>query len=237
MNKNEKDWVVYWNNKNFSSEKIYRMNMDIFIRATDPILGYHNKDTVLDIGSGFGYLPAFLKNRVKEIHCLDVSEWFLDLSIKQFSQKKNIFFYKLDLDNYTDLSIVKDKTFSKIICLGVIPYYKNIEELERLIEEVRKVAAPGAKFIITDIPTDTKVYSGAWSLLKTGLSKLLLFEVIKQLIMYRISDYYKIRSSIGLLVLSKERINSLIQRLDLDADIISTPMTINKGRLHILIRF
>ena len=121
-------WIDFWRNGNFSSEKVSKMNMEIFIKATDPILGYDKEDIVLDIGSGFGYLASFLKHRVREIHCLDISEWFLGLYMKRFAHEKNVFSYKLDSENYTDLSIVRDKEFSKIICLSVIQYYKNIQD-------------------------------------------------------------------------------------------------------------
>jgi ubiquinone/menaquinone biosynthesis C-methylase UbiE len=235
--RNMENWVDFWSAKNISSEKISKVNMDIFIKASERILGYEEEDVVLDIGSGFGYLASFLKHRVREIHCLDISEWFVDVSTKRLSQEKNVFSHKLDPKNYTDLSIVRDKRFSKIICLSVIQYYKNVGEVESLIEEVRRVAAPGAKCLIADIPTDTKVYTGAWPIMKAGFSKFMFLEVMKALIKHRISKYHELRSNIGLLVLSKERLNGLIKKLDVDAEVISSPMTVNMGRSHILINF
>ena len=148
-----------------------------------------------------------------------------------------VFFYKLDENNYTDLSMVKDKKFSKIICLSVIQYYKSTYEVERLIEEVRKVARSGAKFLIVDIPTDTKLHLDTWSRLETGFRKKYIYETIKQLIKHRISNYYQLRSKVGLLSFSKERMNNLIQKLNLDADILTTQITINKSRMHLLVRF
>ena len=46
----------------------------------------------------------------------------------------NVFVYRLNEDNYTDLSFLKDKTFSIIICQSVIQYYKDVSEVERLIK-------------------------------------------------------------------------------------------------------
>jgi hypothetical protein len=46
-----------------------------------------------------------------------------------------------------------------------VQYYKNVSEVERLIQEVRRVLA-GARFLIADIPIATSVISQAYGLLK-----------------------------------------------------------------------
>ncbi len=236
-NKLEKTWIDFWKTGNVTSERILQLNMDIFIKSTDPILNYNNEDIVLDIGCGPGYLPAALTQRIKEIHSLDISERYLDICRNRLRQYKNVFFYKLDENNYTDLSVVKGKKFSKIICLSVIQYYKNSHEVEKLIKEVQGITLPGAKFLIADIPTNTTTYSDIWSILKMGFTEKCMYESIRNLIKHRISDYYQLRSKVGLLVFSKDRMNNLMQKHNLDAEILTTQMTINKSRMHLLIRF
>jgi ubiquinone/menaquinone biosynthesis C-methylase UbiE len=76
------------------------------------LLHYDSQDIILDIGSGPGYLAAFLKDRVKEIHCLDTSQRYLEMCKDKLVGHNNVFVYKLNEDNYTDLSFLKDKTFS-----------------------------------------------------------------------------------------------------------------------------
>lgn len=237
MKKTAKTWIDFWKTENVTSEKISQLNMDIFIKSTEQILEFNDEDVVLDIGCGPGYLPASLKGRVKEIHCLDVSERYLDICRKKMGQYKNIFFHKLDENDYTDLSIVRGKTFSKIICLSVIQYYKNTYEVERLIEHVREIAVSGARFLIADIPTDTVPCSDIWSILKMGFRHKCTYDAMKQLIKARMSDYYELRSKVGLIVFSKDRMNNLIKKHNLDAEILNTQMTINKSRIHLLTRF
>lgn len=66
---------------------------------------------------------------------------------------------KVDLVEYCTIKpflkarIIKYKKFSKIVCVSVIQYYERREDVEKLIEEVRKIAPPGAYFMISDITT------------------------------------------------------------------------------------
>ena len=237
MKKKAETWTDFWKSENVTSETMSRLNMEIFIQSTEPIMKYNREDIVLDIGCGFGFLPAFLKGKVKEIHCLDISEKYLDICRKKFDRSNNLLFYKIDENNYTDLSIVKAKRFSKIICLSVIQYYKNINEVERLIEGVQEIALPGAKFLIADIPKDTRPYSDIWSIIKMGAKGKCVYETFKHLIKLRVSDYYQVHSKFGLLVFSEDILNDLMRKHNLNAQIFTTQMTINKSRLHWLISF
>jgi len=237
MKKKAETWTDFWKHEDITSETMSRLNMEIFVQSTEPIMKYNEEDIVLDIGCGFGFLPAFLKGKVREIHCLDISEKYLDICRKKFGKFNNLLFYKLDENNYTDLSTVNTKRFSKIICLSVIQYYKNINEVERLIEGIQEIALPGAKFLIADIPRDTKPYLDIWSIFKAGVRGKCVYETIKHLIKLRVSDYYQVRSKFGLLVFSEDILNALMRKHNLNAQIFTTQMTINKSRLHWLISF
>lgn len=207
------------------------------MRSTDQLLNYNNQDIILDIGCGPGYLEAFLKDKVKEMHCLDISEHYLDICRKKFNLNQKLFFYKLDKENYTDLSFIQTKKFSIIICLSVIQYYKNISEVEKLIKEVQRVALPGARFLIADILTKTGMFSDIWGALRAGFSEKHLLETLKVMFRARFSAYSKTRSSAGVLSLSTDELNKLINKLKLNAEVLSTRLTFQGNRKHLLIRF
>ncbi|MBM4429241.1 MAG: class I SAM-dependent methyltransferase [Chloroflexi bacterium] len=133
-------WIDYWNTTNLFRDFNWLKNMQIFIRATEPIMNYSAEDTVLDIGCGPGYLAAFLMNRVKEIYCTDTSARYLDLCRERFRQHPNVLFHELDESNYTDFSFFEGPRFSIIICLSVVQYYGSITDVEKLIREVRRIA-------------------------------------------------------------------------------------------------
>lgn len=237
MKKSADNWIDYWNANASLHDKDMRKSMGVFIRGTEPLLGYNEKDIVLDIGCGPGYLAERLKDIVKEMHCLDTSQHNINLCKKKFKNSRNLFFYKLDPKNYTDFSFLKGKKFTIIICLSVIQYYNSIGDVRKLIENARKIALQGSKFLIADIPTRNGILHDAIGILKSGIREKNLFESIKSLYDKRASEYHKLRSEKGLLVLPISKINELIGKLDLNARILNTRLTILPNRNHLLIKF
>lgn len=230
------NWIAYWNNDIIFSDILERA-AHYFIKNTRSILQYSPYDILLDIGCGPGYVEDILKNEVKEIHGLDVSERYIRECKNKFADTDNVFFYKLEENNYLDFSLLKSKRFSIIICLSVIQYYKDIKEVEDLIWNVKSVAKRGAHFLIADIPMKNKFISDIFSLIKLSISKNFFTKVIKFLLRSRFSFYYKVRSTHGLLLLSDHEIMQLIERMGLKAKLLKEPLTLCRGRNHILIQF
>jgi ubiquinone/menaquinone biosynthesis C-methylase UbiE len=210
--------------------------MDIFIRASTPLLRYAPEDVVLDIGAGPGYLAVHLKDRVKEIHCLEASEKYLRVGRDRLRNEKNVFFHLLRAD-YTDLSFLQDRKFTIVICKSVIQYYRSVDEVDALIENVRKIAAPGCRFLIADIPGNAGWLSDIWGVLRGGYRAGFLKESLFFFLRARMSEYYRLRSSAGLLTLSRQQLEQLISRLALRADILDLPLTYVENRKHLLIRY
>jgi ubiquinone/menaquinone biosynthesis C-methylase UbiE len=232
------NWIEWWNTENVVTSATWHNNMEIFVTASNALLRYNSQDTILDIGSGPGYLAAFLKDRAKEIHCLDISQRYLDICKDKFSGYNNIFFYKLAEDNYTDLSFLKDRKFSIIICQSVIQYYNDSNEVENLIKEVGRIALPGARFLIADIPTVSSMMAHIYGLLKGAFRKKRLLEISKMLYhTAATAKHRKVYLSSGLLTFSDEKLKGLIAKLNLDAEVLSSRLTVNENRRHLLIRF
>jgi len=231
------DWIEFWDSQSVYKEENWQAHMEYFLRLTLPILNYNIRDTILDIGCGPGLLANYLKNKVKEIHLADTSEQFLHLCRKKYAQENNVFCYKLDPNQYTDLSAFPPEKFSLIICLSVIQYYRSIDEVEQLIKEVQRIALPGAKFLIGDIPAKTGTFSDIYHFLKqTALNKCLT-QAVRLLFRYRFSSYRQIRNSNQLLFLSDQCLKNLVNKLGLNAELLETPITFNENRKHLLISF
>jgi ubiquinone/menaquinone biosynthesis C-methylase UbiE len=232
------NWIKWWNRENVVTPDIWFNNMDTFITASDLLLHYNSQDIILDIGCGPGYLADFLKDKVKEIHCLDTSQRYLDMCTAKFSGYNNLFFYKLPENNYLDISFLKGKRFSIIICQSVIQYYKDSDEVKNLITEVQRIAWPGTRFLIADIPITTSMALHVYGLLKGACRKKRLLEISKMLLhMVTNENDRKAYLSLGLLTFSGDELNRLISRLNLDAEVLHNRLTVNENRRHILIRF
>ena len=231
------NWIDWWDIETIVSHKTWDNNMEIFITATDPLLNYNSQDVILDIGCGPGYLATFLKDRVKEIHCVDTSQDYVERCKERFIESSNIFTYKLDENNYTDFSFFKTRKFSKIICQSVVQYYRSLDEIETLIAEVRRVALPGGQFLISDIPINSSKMSYVFGLFKNSFKVKYLCESLRLMFRLMTSEHKDAYFSLGLLVLTDEKMNELINKLKLDAEILSMKLTCNENRRHMLIRF
>jgi ubiquinone/menaquinone biosynthesis C-methylase UbiE len=230
-------WIDYWKSETLFGEFQWQENMDIFVRTSRPIMDYGPADVVLDVGCGPGYLEAALKDSVRELHGVDVSERYLQRCRERFSGQPNVFFYKLDETNYTDLTPVAGKRFSKIVCLSVVQYYKSIDEVETLIRNVREVALPGARFLIADITIHGGWLKDTWGVLKTAYEERCFWKTLFFLVRARTSDYYRVRATQGLLSFTMPQLSDMISRLGLNAEILSTRLTTNSNRKHLLVRF
>ncbi len=231
------NWVDFWDSENlFDIYFDWQKFTDLFVTSTEPILHYTKSDRVLDIGSGPGCLAVCLKNTVKEIHCCDTSQKYLNHGKKKVGHQDNVFFYQLDKKEYTDLSFFKRK-FTKIVCVSVVHYYDSVENVEDLIEEVRKIAQPGAYFLIADIVTDKSTLPNVAALLQHALKRRYVFRLLRTLYYLRKSAYGELLSTKGLLRIPVEKLHEIIDDHDLDAEILSMPLTTNLNRKHLLIRF
>ena len=230
-------WIDYWKTEDIYHDANWQINMDIFVKGTIPLLKYSSADVILDIGCGPGYFEAFAKDVVREVHGLDTSDRYLEACRRRFQAVHNLFFYKLDEANYTDLSFLQPKRFSKIICLSVVQYYSDVGKVERLIEQVRQLALPGAHFLIADIPVNSGLAPDLWGTFIVGVREAGFAETLKLLMRAQSSAYHMTRSTKGLLVIPLAELNAMIRRLNLKAEVLSTRMSTNENRRHLLITF
>lgn len=216
---------------------VWRMNMEFFVKATESIMKYSTDDVILDIGCGAGYLPEALHDRVREVHGADVSQQYLDHCQAKLGRLANCYFHKLDEAGYTDLSFLPEQSFTKIVCLSVIQYYDRSEDLEKLVRSIRRVAAPGALCLISDIPGSAAASADALSLLSLAARKRRLFHAVRYLLKMRFSEYHEVRTQKGVLDFEVADLNQLAGRLGLDAEVLTDQLTVNRSRHHWLIRF
>jgi len=237
MGRARRTWVDWWNSEGPLEDAIWEKNAEFFVRSTDSILHYGADDVILDIGCGVGCLAALLKHRVKEIHCVDTSEHYLRRCEEKFRKDNSVSLYRLDRENYTDLSVLPSRQFSIITCLSVIQYYRNVDEVTKLMGEVGRVALPGARFLIADIPSGTIRLSEIYGLVRTAFEGRYILDVLKYALRRRTLAYQRMLMSPGILTFSHTQLNELVATLNLDAEVLSTQLTLNANRNHLLIRF
>jgi len=239
MTDNYQDWVTFWGKNKLTTyrESIWRLNMKIFIESTSNLMGYNKNDRILDIGCGPGYLADNLHSVVQEIHCVDICDDFIKKGKDRLKKSNNVYFYKMEDKNYTDLSMVGNHKFNKIICLSVIQYYEKREHLKLLVHQVKRVAQKGAKFLIADIPQGQKRKSELFELVKLSTKNGYFLDLLKYLWMMRFSGYHQTKTKKDILIYKTNYLLNMVNQEALNANLLKEPYTVNKGRLHLLITF
>jgi 2-polyprenyl-3-methyl-5-hydroxy-6-metoxy-1,4-benzoquinol methylase len=229
------NWTEFWSSRFYEYHPIWRKNAEFFFAATAPFLGYNEDDVVLDYGCGLGYLAEKLCYRVKEIHCADISEHFLSISKRRLEKHKNLLFHKIGQEDYLNMSFLGKAKFSKIICLSVIQYYRNYDEVEALISRLSQYVCKKGSLIIADIPNEGNTRTELYGMIRFGLRERCVVDMCKHIIHMLVSDYRKINRQEGILKFSSEKLKHMLARIGLDGKIIMDKLTINDKRLHLII--
>jgi ubiquinone/menaquinone biosynthesis C-methylase UbiE len=236
-NKEIENWTEYWEAPDKFRDRISQKNMNYFLSSIKPFLIFERDDIILDFGCGTCELAANLNLKVKEIHCADVSKNYLSIGQQKLSAFKNIKYYLLDKTNYTNLSILHGYKYNKIICLSVVQYYRNIQEVEELIKNVRKIAAPGSKFLIADMPTKKPFLGDVLHLIKFSFKGGFLIPALIAIMGTKFSTYSNLYYEKGLLLFNAQKINFLMKKLGLKSRIIKDQVTLNSNRIHLIVDF
>jgi 2-polyprenyl-3-methyl-5-hydroxy-6-metoxy-1,4-benzoquinol methylase len=233
-NNSENNWIALWQ-ETTAFDNVMLVNMKVFIHRLNKYLNININDKILDIGCGPGHLESCLSNKVDSIHGIDISERYITLNNVRFKGGKCKFF-QLDPHNYLNLDIIKGNSYTKVIALSVIQYYRSIDEIKALIQAIRPMMESGGKMIIADIVVEDRKMDDILDLFKSCLLKFKLISFIKFLIYARFSSYYKMRKNTHLLIIPIDRIVSLLNELGLKSEIVDN-LTIHKSRKNLLIYF
>lgn len=234
-------WAGYWDRDDFWRDaEIWRVNAVRFLRETRKLLEFGAADTVLDIGCGPGHLEAILSPLVREIVAADVAAQFVALCRQRCAGLGNVHAALLGPD-YTDLTAL-GRDFSRILCVSVVQYYRNIGEVEALIESARRVARPGAVMLIADLPLGRGPAGFAWDAwcsalqgVREGYGRALLRTAVAR--WAGDSRYTRFSREHPGLSFTIGELTSLIGRLGLEASLLRRSLSIHANRPSLLIRF
>lgn len=211
-------------------------NVDVFLEASAPLMAFSRNDRVLDIGCGPGHLIAGLAPKVGEICGLDTSAKYIRACEQRFADFPNVSIGQLGND-YTDLSAAGDGKFDKIVCLSVIQYYRDKNDVRQLLAAVKNIAAPGARFLIADILIETTLARDILSLVRSAVRDGELVNVLKFLWRARFGEYAGLRREVGLLNFGEGELRRMAAEENIEAEVINNRLTVNDNRSNLMIRY
>jgi SAM-dependent methyltransferase len=230
------DWIDYWDSESLFGPLMRRATAHFHAAARD-LLAVRGGDVVLDFGCGPGYLSELLALEAGEVHGVDTSAHAIAECRARCGARANLHFHHLDRGDPVDLSFLGGRRFSLIICLSVIQYFDSLASVERLLRSFARVAAPGGRALVADIPVRSSPIADTGELLRASISERFLGPALQFLVRSAVSPYARTRSRRGLLTVSEAQLRSLLATVQLDAEILATPLTWNRQRLHVCVRF
>lgn len=115
------------------------------------ILKVNENDIVMDIGSGCGFVSRAASEIAKQVHCLDISQDFLDFTRNELGEFDNTQFHKIDYGRFAD---IPDNHATKIFSTAVFIHFNYYDILFYMIE-INRTLQTGGHFFLEIIDADT----------------------------------------------------------------------------------
>ena len=102
------------------------------------ILDITDTDTLLDIGSGLGYISKNFSQIVKHIYCCDINQDLINMAEMNCQHRSNMSFHKITNEPY--LNFLKDSSITKAYAHSVLVHCHTttiinyLKELERVLK-------------------------------------------------------------------------------------------------------
>lgn len=100
-------------------------------------MGLLPTENVLEIGSGCGYMSAFVAKKVNHLTCTDISQSFLAVAQAECATASNVAFHKIEGHGFPlieDRSIDAAYAYNVFIHLNLFDIYLYLKELKRVLK-------------------------------------------------------------------------------------------------------
>jgi ubiquinone/menaquinone biosynthesis C-methylase UbiE len=155
----EARWKEFWEATAKSKDPISAVDLPQVSRRTyqamcqrvRELLELSPDDIMLNIGCGTGLFEERFAHTVKRMTGIDLA-W----AMTSEARRRSIAFQNVFFAQGSAVALpFKDRQFSKVLCYGVLMYLAD-DQVARLLDEVRRVAKPGALILIGEIDEGTR---------------------------------------------------------------------------------
>ena len=232
-------WVEYWNSDNtWSHSRLWRKQMDTFVRLSSEIMGYCQDDKVLDFGCGVGHFAENVAHSVGSVVCADMSDYYIKVCNIKFAAKSNVIVRQVKPD-MSDLPTL-GSGFTKIICFSVVHYFADLDHVAAFVRGMQQISVSGSKMIIADIGHKHRTIQDILKSLAFVLREGMVVDVIGLLCKIWLADarYRKVKQrGNSYLHIPDGFLESLGTQLGIKVTTLQTQFTVNANYKNVLIVF
>ena len=226
-------WSAFWNEQITFSRRFLRGNAALFVTRSEALLELGPDDVVLDLGSSFGHVARSLAPRVAEYCGVDASARALGACPPIRTRRGSARFERVDLARDPLPAARIAPGYTLVLGHSVVQYLPSHAAVDRLIDELSRVAAPNARMLLADLPTEGGAALDAASQLWHGLRGGYARHVAWALTLAPLSGYGRTRRSHGVLRFSEARLRELGARFGAETRVLSARLTANASRRHL----
>lgn len=220
------DWLSFWSKNPKLFGIVMQKNAVYFADKLLKRKVIQSTDRILDIGCGPGFLAEQLQDKVKGYVGVDISENCIQTCKEKFAGKTNLQFMQIgSADNAKSLLYFENNAiqFDVIVILSVVQYFSDLQKVEILLSNCKKIMSPNGKIILSDvIQSDKGLLKDAFSVLIDSIRKKYFFSFLRFMYEARFSRYNELRMKHSLLNISHEQINSICSNINLYPELMPT---------------
>jgi 2-polyprenyl-3-methyl-5-hydroxy-6-metoxy-1,4-benzoquinol methylase len=227
-------WAEFWQQKNAFDESM-SMNYAYFLDRVEQHITLTPQTRVLDVGSGPGHLADAWHSRVGTLTCLDISTRYNAQVRTRHAAHPNVVVHDLPPDDSLNFSMLDGQTFDVIIVMSVLQYYPDVQAVETLLQNLKRLSKTGTRILLCDLIVGEGMLKDVVSVLGRSLRQGRLWQMLTLLFRLRFSSYYGIRQQNGFLIIPPADWLALCQKGGLSARFLPEAITMQQDRMTLLI--
>jgi SAM-dependent methyltransferase len=226
-------WTTFWNEQRTFSRGFLRGNAALFIARSRRLLELRPDDVVLDLGSSFGQIAGDVAPRVAEYCGVDASERSLAACPRFMTRLRWARFERLELSRDPLPPAHSACGYTLVIGHSVLQYLPSQAAVDRLVDDLSRVAASNARLLFADLPGEHSILLDAGSQLWHGLRGGYAPHVLWALAAAPLFGYGRTRRRHGVLAFSEARLREIGARFGGSVEVLSDALTANASRRHL----
>jgi 2-polyprenyl-3-methyl-5-hydroxy-6-metoxy-1,4-benzoquinol methylase len=226
-------WDNFWKDQKQSFHDVMRIGTTFFAIETEKRFGLKPTTKIFDYGCGPGFLADYFSSTNINLTGADINPSFIAQCRSNHPQS---LFFEITTDAVENEKLLSEKLggkrFDYIILLSIAQYFKDVKEVEKVIQLLVSYTAQGGKIIVADvIDENTSSIRDAISLLFQCTRKNRIIAFLKFMAYVMSSDYRALSSKVKLLQVSEQSIKNIATALALNYERVDG-LTIHASRTN-----
>lgn len=217
MSDSQKSWTTFWQNQADSFNDVMKVSTAYFARRFADHFKISSNDTILDYGSGPGFLADSLRSLNINVTGADINPSFVE-QYKQKHPQSGAILITPDPDSNRTIfdKAFNGKKFDYVILLSVSQYLENVAALEKIIHMLKEYISNNGKIVIADVvDPNTSRFRDLIAIKLECLKRGKIIAFTRFFFYLLFSNYRKFSQNVHLLRISEVNVNRIADKTGL----------------------